>query len=156
MPSKFDVSGALKAGYSAQEIADQISKDESFDISGARKAGYTSEEIIKYFTGVEVPSGPDSNVEGTDGVLEKADTRFGKAAEALSAPNYAMAQGASALIKGEPVLPAMKKGFFLEEPKVFGDVLSENDPYAWLNPTGSAILLPLTPLHGSEALAERY
>jgi len=140
LPKDFDVAGALKAGYTAQDIADHLGKEDQFDVNSARKAGYTSEDIIKYLTGYEIPSGIDSNVEGTVGVMEKADTRFGKMAEALSAPNYAMAQGASAALKGEPILPAMKKGFLLEEPKVFGDVLEENMPYSFADPTTSAVI----------------
>jgi hypothetical protein len=68
------------------------------------------------------------------------ETNFGKFAENLSRPNYAMAQGVSAAIKGEPILPAMKKGFSLQEPKVFGEVIEENMPYSFTSPTTSAVI----------------
>lgn len=41
---------ARKAGYSDNEIADSLAKENNFDIQGARKAGYSDNEIINYFS----------------------------------------------------------------------------------------------------------
>ncbi len=41
---------ARKAGYSDNEIADSLAKENNFDIQGARKAGYSDNEIINYLS----------------------------------------------------------------------------------------------------------
>jgi len=86
-----------------------------------------------------------------------AGTRFGKVMENLSRPNYAMAQGANAILEGKPVLPAMKKGWSLEEPMVFGDVIQrkmEKDApqYLYEHPTASATIQTALGLVGDVAL----
>ena len=42
----FDVNGALKAGYSSNEIADFLGSEKNFNVTGAREAGYSDQEII--------------------------------------------------------------------------------------------------------------
>ena len=48
----FDISGALKEGYSAKEINDYLAgkKAYNFDIAGARQEGYSDEEILSHLT----------------------------------------------------------------------------------------------------------
>lgn len=47
-PVDFDVGGALKAGYSENEIASYLGSQTGFDVDAARKAGYNSNEIIQH------------------------------------------------------------------------------------------------------------
>jgi len=49
----FDVEGALKAGYSEQEVADYLGQQKKFDTSSALKAGYTPTEIIQHLSFLE-------------------------------------------------------------------------------------------------------
>jgi len=52
----FDVQGALKAGYSAAEVADFLASQNEFDIAGARAAGYSDDEILGHLsTGAPAP-----------------------------------------------------------------------------------------------------
>jgi hypothetical protein len=44
----FDVNGALKAGYSPNEVADYLGAERKFDVSGARESGYSDQEIIDF------------------------------------------------------------------------------------------------------------
>lgn len=44
----FDVQGALKEGYSPNEIADYLGAQKKFDVNGARKEGYSDDEIIGF------------------------------------------------------------------------------------------------------------
>lgn len=148
----FDVAGARKAGYSPAEIADFLSKDKKFDASGARKAGYSDAEIINHLTGGDFSAILGETTITAENALDKQSSTFGKAMEVLSAPNYMMAQGASAALKGEPILPAMKRGLTLQEPKVFGDVIAENMPFAFTDPTTSAAIQTVGGLVGDIAL----
>ena len=145
MPYDFDVESARKEGYTDSTIAEYLSDQTSFDLPGARKAGHKDIDVINYITGKKyAPAQFNAPLGEADaGILAEQTTGFGKAAEVLSAPNYAMAQGVSAAIKGEPILPAMKKGFLLQDPKVFGDVIAENMPYAFADPTTSAVIQTL-------------
>jgi hypothetical protein len=43
----FDVQGALNAGYSPAQIADEVGKAAGFDTGAARQHGYTDDQIIK-------------------------------------------------------------------------------------------------------------
>lgn len=56
----FDVEGALKAGYSAAQIADELASSHGFDIGGARKAGYTDDQIIQELQDGPPPAGDTS------------------------------------------------------------------------------------------------
>lgn len=47
---KFDFEAARSAGYSDDEIADYLAKENNFDLGGALKSGYTSTEVINYLT----------------------------------------------------------------------------------------------------------
>ena len=49
----FDVAGALKAGYSEQEVADYLGQQKKFDTPAALKAGYTPAEIIQHLSTAE-------------------------------------------------------------------------------------------------------
>lgn len=125
MGLSFDVAGARKAGYSDAEIADHLASKDKFDASGARKAGYTDVDIISHITGQQIDPPPSTSVGEIDpSMVEGFGTAFGAAAENLSRPNYAMAGGVEAALEGKPILPAMKKGFKMEERKVFGDVIA--------------------------------
>lgn len=46
----FDIEAAKKDGYSDQEIADYLAKQNNFDAAGARKGGYSDAEIIKHLS----------------------------------------------------------------------------------------------------------
>lgn len=50
----FDVQGARKAGYSDEEIAQELSSTKNFDYAGAKKAGYSDTEIVNELAGVSV------------------------------------------------------------------------------------------------------
>ncbi len=47
----FDVQGALKAGYSIDEIGNHV----GFDVAGAKSAGYTDDEIMNHLSGSTTP-----------------------------------------------------------------------------------------------------
>lgn len=55
----FDVIGARKAGYSDQEILQELAKLKGFDVIGARKAGYSNAEIFKGLTGTDSIEGEE-------------------------------------------------------------------------------------------------
>ena len=44
----FDVQGALKAGYSENEIADYLGQQLKFDAAGAIQSGYSPRDVINY------------------------------------------------------------------------------------------------------------
>jgi uncharacterized protein YukE len=44
----FDVNGALKAGYSPNEVADYLGSERKFDVAGARESGYSDQDIIDF------------------------------------------------------------------------------------------------------------
>jgi len=46
----FDVEGALKAGYSQEDINTYLADKTDFDLAGAMGAGYNSQEVLKYLT----------------------------------------------------------------------------------------------------------
>ena len=46
----FDVEGALKAGYSQEDINEYLASKTDFDLTGAIGAGYNSQEVLKYLT----------------------------------------------------------------------------------------------------------
>ena len=47
----FDIAGALKAGYSQDDIAQYLSKEHDFDYDGAVKAGYQPNQIVQHILG---------------------------------------------------------------------------------------------------------
>ena len=51
----FNVKAAREAGYTEQEIAEYLAKENDFDLSGARKNGYSDEEIVKHLAGQQAP-----------------------------------------------------------------------------------------------------
>ena len=44
----FDVNGALKAGYSPNEVADYLGSEKKFNVAAARESGYSDQEIIDF------------------------------------------------------------------------------------------------------------
>ena len=62
----FDVEGALKAGYTQEEInqflSQQPQEQPSFDVDGALKAGYTQEEIDEFLVTPQQPTPPQQPV----------------------------------------------------------------------------------------------
>lgn len=62
----FDVEGALKAGYTQEEInqflSQQPQEKPNFDVEGALKAGYTQEEIDQYLVTPQQPTPPQQPV----------------------------------------------------------------------------------------------
>lgn len=46
----FDVAGALRAGYSQEEIAEYLGKQRGFNVRGALEAGYSPVELIDYLS----------------------------------------------------------------------------------------------------------
>lgn len=52
----FDYLGARDAGYTDDQILQQLAKDKGFDADGALKAGYTPQEIIHQLTGAQTSS----------------------------------------------------------------------------------------------------
>ena len=71
----FDIDGALKAGYSKQEIADHLGSENKFDVAGARSAGYSDDEIIGNF------SAPVSKPTFTDKVAKAVGWKSGISAK---------------------------------------------------------------------------
>lgn len=53
----FDYDGAIKEGYSNQEIAGELAKRHNFQLEAARKEGYSDEEIIEHLMGRQSPGG---------------------------------------------------------------------------------------------------
>ena len=122
----FDVAGARKAGFRDDEILNVAAKElgiSESNLTSAREK-YSDKDILDALkSGATLPE-PSSQALYAKGSEElSAATRFGKVMENLSRPNYMMAQGVNAAIEGEPVIPAMGKGWSLEEPMVFGDVI---------------------------------
>lgn len=52
---KFDFEAARSAGYSDDEIADYLAKENNFDLGGALKSGYTSSDVISYLIAAPEP-----------------------------------------------------------------------------------------------------
>src|ERR1035437_5630573 len=53
-PIDFDYQGAVKAGYSPQEVQDYLKNSHGvdFDVQGAKKAGYSDSEIGDYIKSI--------------------------------------------------------------------------------------------------------
>jgi hypothetical protein len=61
---KFDVLGARQAGYSDDEIADYLAKENGFDLGGALSSGYSPSEVVDFLSGgitmpTAAPAAPD-------------------------------------------------------------------------------------------------
>ena len=52
---KFDFEAARSAGYSDDEIAGYLAKENNFDLGGALKSGYSATDVIDYLTKVDAP-----------------------------------------------------------------------------------------------------
>src|ERR1039458_6519165 len=74
-PIDFDYSGAVKAGYSPEEIQSYLktSQGVDFDIPAAKKAGYSDDEISGYLTNLKKKDFPDSQNGGTSGNASGGD-----------------------------------------------------------------------------------
>lgn len=70
----FDFDGALKAGYSAEEIAAHL----KFDYQGAQKAGYSDEEIIKHLRSSGESSSWTSQMESIEPSVKGTQNPSGK------------------------------------------------------------------------------
>ena len=53
----FDVQGAISAGYSPSQIADEVGKAAGFDTAGARKSGFSDQQIIQELASKSSPTG---------------------------------------------------------------------------------------------------
>jgi hypothetical protein len=141
----YDVESAANDGFSSADIADHVAKKSGYDIGSARADGHSDDDIIQYITGKRMPFAPDVNIEGAIGdpeVVAEA-TSFNQFAEDISRSNYASAGAVSAALDPDAsfssVYEAARKGWTLEERKLFGDVIEESMPYAFTSPTASAV-----------------
>ena len=64
----FDVDGALKAGYSPNEVADYLGSERKFDVTSARESGYSDQEIIDHLN--------PKKQEGVTGSFKKGAEQF--------------------------------------------------------------------------------
>ena len=64
----FDVNGALKAGYSPNEVADYLGAERKFDVTSARESGYSDQEIIDHLN--------PKKQEGVTGSFKKGAEQF--------------------------------------------------------------------------------
>jgi hypothetical protein len=53
---KFDINAARSSGYSDDEIADYLAKENSFDLGAALKSGYSASEVVSFLSGAEAPA----------------------------------------------------------------------------------------------------
>lgn len=63
----FNVDGALKAGYSADDIVKHLGETKKFDVAGAQKAGYSATEILDHFKS-RSQKAPEPPPPGTPGI----------------------------------------------------------------------------------------
>lgn len=107
MAIKFDTEGALKEGYTYDEIASHLSQQAGFNLEGALKEGYSAQEIVEHLTGgavqapredipVEQPADPEAALIGETG-------RGGYAEDV----GRQLALTGRAAVKGVTALPAM-------------------------------------------------
>lgn len=107
MAVKFDTAGALKEGYTYDEIAAHLSQQAGFNLEGALKEGYSAQEIVEHLTGgaaqapredipVEQPEDPEAALIGETG-------RGGYAEDV----GRQLALTGRAAVKGVTALPAM-------------------------------------------------
>jgi len=107
MAIKFDTAGALREGYTYDEIASHLSQQAGFNLEGALKEGYSAQEIVEHLTGgaaqapredipVEQPEDPEAALIGETG-------RGGYAEDV----GRQLALTGRAAVKGVTALPAM-------------------------------------------------
>jgi len=56
----FDIREALNAGYTASDIAKDLSETSGYDYEAALKSGYSDDEIISELTGAKMPTAFES------------------------------------------------------------------------------------------------
>lgn len=80
----FDVFGAKKAGYSPQEIATFMAKENKFDLDGAIKSGYSYDEVIPHLSGMAAPTLTGRLAETAKGVPRGFVNSFLTSAEGIA------------------------------------------------------------------------
>lgn len=99
--AKFNVQGAINAGYSEAEIADFLAKEEKFDTAAAREAGYSDREILIELTKPE-PGVVETGYRGFRRSLGELGVLAGDTLPALAA---------SALLPEETARPIVEEQF---------------------------------------------
>jgi len=99
--AKFDVQGAINAGYSEAEVADFLAKEEKFDVGAAREAGYSDWEILGELTKPE-PGIVETGYRGFRRSLGELGVLAGDTLPALAA---------SALLPEETARPIVEEQF---------------------------------------------
>jgi hypothetical protein len=154
-----DVAGARKAGFRDDEILNVAAKE--FGIPPENLAAtlkkYTPTEVLETLAKSNLPAPSLGKAYTEEQPTLSSATRFGKYMENLSRPNYMMAQGVDAALEGKPIVPAMKKGWNLTEPKVFGDVIQSQmekrvPEYVAENPSKTAAISTIGGLAADVAL----
>lgn len=99
--AKFDILGAVNAGYSETEIADFLAKEEKFDTTAAREAGYSDREIL-----AELTKPPPGLVETFTGGVKRSIGELG-----ILATDTLPALAASAVLPEEMAKPIVERQF---------------------------------------------
>jgi hypothetical protein len=74
---KFDINAARSSGYSDDEIADYLAKENKFDLSGALKSGYSASEVIGFLSGADAaPAAPAEAVTDTGDEAARLAARY--------------------------------------------------------------------------------
>ena len=122
----FDVAGARKAGFRDDEILKVAAEHLGISPENLNETlkKHTPTEVLEALSTAKLPPPTSMGKAYTEEQPSvSAATRFGKYMENLSRPNYMMAQGVNAALEGQPIGPAMKSGWDLTKPMVFGDVI---------------------------------
>jgi hypothetical protein len=72
----FDVAGALREGYTKDEVADYLAKEQGFDAAGARSEGYSADDILSYLGAAPARQSQQPSLERQ----EPPDATFGSVA----------------------------------------------------------------------------
>jgi len=74
---KFDINAARSSGYSDDEIADYLARENKFDLSGALKSGYSASEVIGFLSGSDAaPAAPAEAVTDTGDEAARLAARY--------------------------------------------------------------------------------
>lgn len=125
--AKFDVQGAINAGYSEAEIADFLAKEQKFDLAGARDAGYSDWEVLGELTKPE-PGAIEAGYRGFRRSLGELGVLAGDLVPALAASALLPEEKSRAFVERQ-LQEAGKTRAELEEafPTVYGSYKEVED-----------------------------
>lgn len=131
----FDLQGALAAGYSPQEITEELAGKQNFDLQGALSSGYGYDELLPQLAKTADLSWKDALLEGAGNLPSSAGKFLGDLKKMVTSP-VQTAKGLGKVLDGyetklvKNVLPEGAAKAYLNFMGSVGENIAENEPIA--------------------------